>query len=108
MDAGKRKFDACSPLMAGLGEETQLNTGEIIGLGTRQYELVPVAEKKMEDFAFSPDPRPAGTRLRRLFDKFKPFPYDRYEGKGFLREEEIDLERINTYYDDSQQLSRGK
>ncbi len=28
-----------------------------------------------------------------------PFPYDRYEGKGFLREEEVDLERVNTYYD---------
>jgi len=108
LDAGKRKFETCSPLMAGLGEETQLNTGEIIGLGTRQYELVPVAEKKMEDFAFPPDPRPAGVRLRRLFAKFKPFPYDRYEGKGFLREEEVDLERVNTYYDDSQELSRDK
>ena len=102
LDAGKRKFDSCCPLMAGLGEETQLNTGEIIGLGTRQYDLVPVAEKKMEDFAFPPDPRPAGVRLRRLFDKFKPFPYNRHGGKGFLREEEIDLERVNTYYDDSQ------
>ncbi len=99
LDAGKRKFEACSPLMSGLSEEIQLNTGEIIGLGTRQYELVPVAEKKMEDFAFSPDPRPAGICLRRQFAKLQPFPYDRYDGKGFLREEEIDLERVNTYYD---------
>jgi len=102
LDCGKRKFETCSPLLAGLSEETQLNTGEIIGLGTRQYELVPVAEKKMEDFAFSPDPRPVGVRLHHLFAKFQPFPYDRYEGKGFLREEEVDLERVNTYYDDSQ------
>jgi len=108
LDAGKRKFESCCPLMGGLGEETQLNTGEIIGLGTRQYELVSVDEKKMEDFAFSHDPRPAGVRLRRLFAKFKPFPYDRCEGKGFLREEEIDLERVNTYYDDSRQLSKDK
>ena len=108
LDAGKRKFEACSPLMAGLGEETQINTGEIIGLGTRQYELVPVAEKKMEDFAFSSDPRPGGVRFHRLFAKFKPFPYDRYEGKGFLREEEVDLERVNTYYDDSPELSKDK
>ena len=101
LDCGKRKFEACSPLMSGFSEEIQLNTGEIIGLGTRQYELVPVAEKKMEDFAFSPDPRPVGIRLRHLFAKLQPFPYDRYEGKGFLREEEVDLERVNTYYDDS-------
>jgi len=99
LDSGKRKFEACSPLLAGLSEEIQLNTGEIIGLGTWQYELVPVAEKKMEDFAFSPDPRPVGVRLRHLFTKLQPFPYDRYEGKGFLREEEVDLERVNTYYD---------
>ncbi len=101
LDAGKRKFEACSPLLAGLSEEIQLNTGEIIGLGTRQYELVPVAEKKMEDFAFSPDPRPVGIRFGDLYDKFQPFPYDRYDGKGFLREEEVDLERVNTYYDSS-------
>jgi len=101
LDSGKRKFEACSPLMAGQSEETQLNTGEIIGLGTRQYELVPVAEKKMEDFIFSPDPRPVGVRLRHLFAKLQTFPYDRYEGKGFLREEEVDLERVNTYYNGS-------
>ncbi len=108
LDSGKRKFEACSPSLAGLSEEIQLNTGEIIGLGTRQYELVPVAEKKVEDFPFSPDPRPVGVRLRHLFDKFQPFPYDRYEGKGFLREEEIDLERVNTYYNGSRQLSKDK
>jgi len=102
LDSGKRKFEACSPLLAGLGEEIQLNTGEIVGLGTRQYELVQVAERKMKDFAFSPDPRPVGVRLRHLFAKLQPFPYDRYEGKGFLREEEVDLERVNTYYDGSQ------
>ena len=101
LDSGKRKFEACSPLLAGLGEEIQLNTGEIVGLGTRQYELVQVAERKREDFAFSPDPRPVGVRLRHLFAKLQPFPYDRYEGKGFLREEEVDLERVNTYYDSS-------
>jgi len=99
LDCGKRKFETCSPLLAGLSEEIQLNTGEIIGLGTRQYELVPVAEKKMEDFAFSPDPRFSKVRFGDLYAKFQPFPYDRYEGKGFLREEEVDLERVNTYYD---------
>ncbi len=97
LDSGKRKFETCSSLLAGISEEIQLNTGEIIGLGTRQYELVQVAEKKREDFAFPPDPRPAGIRFGDLYAKFQPFPYDRYDGKGFLREEEVDLERVNTY-----------
>jgi hypothetical protein len=88
--------------MAGLSEEVQINTGEIIGLGSKQYELVEVAEKKMQDFAFSPDPRPVGIRLRRLFAKLQPFPYDRYEGTGFLRKKEVDLERVNKYLDDPQ------
>lgn len=100
LDAGVRKFEACSPLLAGQSEEVQLNTGEIIGLGTRKYELVEVAEKKKEDFAFPPDPRPVGIRFRHLFAKLQPFPYDCYDGKGFLREEEVDLERVNTYNDD--------
>ena len=97
LDGGKRKFEACSPLLAGLSEEIQLNTGEINGLGTRQYELVPVAEKKREDFAFPPDPRLSKLRFDNLYAKFQPFPYDRYDGKGFLREEEIDLERVNIH-----------
>jgi len=101
LDSGKRKFEACSTFMAGLSEEIQLNTGEIIGLGTRQHELVPVAPKEMADFAFPPDPRPVGTRFREKYAKLQPFPSDRYEGNGFLREEEINLERVNTYYENS-------
>jgi uncharacterized Fe-S center protein len=100
MESGARKFEICSPLMAGLSEEAQLNTGEIIGLGTRSYELVPVDEKEMTDVAFPPDPRPVGVRLHRLFDKLQPFPYERHNGKGFLREEKVDLERVNTHLDD--------
>ncbi len=97
LDSGKRKFETCSSLLAGISEEIQLNTGEIIGLGTRQYKLISVAEKKREDFAFPPDPRPVGVRFGDLYAKFQPFPYDRCDGKGFLREEEVDLERVNTY-----------
>jgi len=99
LDPGNRRFELCSPMLAGLSEEIQINTGEIIGLGSRQYELVKVAEKSLEEFAFPPDPRPAGLRFRDKFAKFSPFPYERYDGKGFLREEEVDLERVNTYYD---------
>ncbi len=97
LDCGQRKFETCSPLMGGLGEETQLNTGESIGLGSLQYELIEVPSKKMAEFAFPPDPRSSGVRLRRMFSKHQPFPYDRHDGHGFLREVEVDLERVNTY-----------
>lgn len=98
LEKGRRKFERCAPLLAGLSEETQLNTGEIIGLGSRQYEIVEVAAKRLQDFAFPPDPRPVGVRFRGKFAKIPPFPYERHGGKGFLREEEVDLERVNTYY----------
>jgi len=70
-------------------------TGEIIGLGTRQYELVPVPAGNPVQGAFGPDPRPIGVRVREKFQKFRPFPSDRHDGHGFLREEEVDLARIN-------------
>ncbi len=100
LESGQRKFEICSPFLAGLSEETQINTGEINGLGSRKYELVTVPEKKMMDFAFPPDPRPVGVRFRSIFAKHQPFPYDRYDGHGFLREVEVDLERVNTNYDE--------
>ena len=95
LDAGERKFEACSSRAPGVSEEIQLVTGEIIGLGSRQYDLVEVAQGNPEDFAFSPDSRPVGLRFRDKFAKFSPFPYDRYDGKGFLREDEVDLGRVN-------------
>jgi uncharacterized Fe-S center protein len=106
MEAGKHKFETCGPVMAGLCEDIQVNTGEVIGLGTREYELVPVAEKPMKDFIFPPDPRPAGLRFKEKWAKMLPFPLERYEGKGFLREEEVDFDLVNKYYDNSQRLSR--
>ena len=67
LDAGVHKFDTCSPILSGLSEDIQVNTGEIIGLGVRDYELVQVEEKPMEAFVFPPDPRYAGIRMRELF-----------------------------------------
>lgn len=95
LDAGERKFEACSSRAPGVSEEIQLVTGEIIGLGSRQYDLVEVVQGKPEDFAFSPDSRPVGLRFRDKFAKFSPFPYNRYDGKGFLREDDVDLGRVN-------------
>jgi len=100
LDPGDRKFEVCSPFLAGLSEETQLNTGEINGLGSRKYELVETPEKSMRDFLFPLDTRPVGVRFGSLFAKTRPFPYDRHDGHGFLREEEVDLERVNTNYDE--------
>jgi len=94
LESGAQKFAACSPLVHGIDEELQLNTGEIIGLGSKDYELVELGTGKAGDFAFTPDPRPIGIRIRKMFEKLQPFPYERYEGKGFLREETVDLEGI--------------
>ena len=63
------------------------------------YELVETPEKPMSDFVFPPDPRPVGVRLKDKFAKIPPFPYELHDGKGFLREDVVDLERVNTYYD---------
>ena len=108
LDAGVHKLDACAPLLAGLYEDIQVNTGEIIGLGTRNYELVQVKELPLQRFLFPPDPRPAGVRLRKLFSKTPVFPFDRHDGTGFLREEDVDLDYINAYYDNTEKLTKPK
>jgi len=94
--AGARKFETCSSRVPGISEEIQLATGEIIGLGSRRYELVEVPEGKPEDFAFGPDPRPVGVRLRAKFAKFPPFPPGGRNGGNYVRKDEIDLDRVNT------------
>ncbi len=94
--AGTHKFEICSSLAPDVSEEALLTTGEINGFGSKSYELVEVATGDPNDFAFPPDPRPIGVRLREKFKKLRPFPVDRYDGKGFLREETVDLERINS------------
>ena len=97
MGSGQRKFEVCSPIVGDVGEDIQVNTGELIGLGSTNYELVQVPEKNMSDFVFPPDPRPIGVRLKEKFAKIPPFPYDRHDGRGFLREAEVDLDRVNRY-----------
>ncbi len=101
MESGTRKFERCSVFTAGPIEETQLNAGVINGLGSMDYDLVDVPPKRMADFAFPPDPRPAGVRLRSVFAKHQPFPFDRHDGRGFDREANVDLGRVNQYQDPS-------
>ncbi len=33
------------------------------------------------------------------FKKFQPFPYDRHDGKGFDRNDEVDLEAMKRHYE---------
>jgi hypothetical protein len=108
LEVGKRKFEACSPLLSGLSEDIQVNTGEIIGLGTRDYDLVQVDEKPLKAFVFPPDPRPVGIRLREKCAKIPLFPHERYNGEGFLREKAVDVEWANAYYGNSEKLVRAK
>ncbi len=100
------KFEACSPTIPGMGEEIQVNTGEIIGMGTRNYEIVKVPEKPQSEFVFPPDPRPVGVRFKDKFSRLV-VPHDSYyEGRNFQREDKVDLERLNAYYKNSEKLTR--
>jgi len=99
LDSGTRKFESCSVFVAGPIEETQLNTGEINGLGSMKYELVDVPEKKRIDFAFPPEPGTNRARFAKRFAKHPPFPHELHDGHGFLREVKVDLERVNKYQD---------
>jgi uncharacterized protein len=94
---GTRKFEAVSPLLSGLCEELQINTGVKIGLGSMEYDLVEVPEKPGTDFAFPPDSRLTGIRYSGNFEKIPPFPYDRHNGHGFDRVENVDLDTLNKY-----------
>ncbi len=94
---GMRKFEACSPVLSGLCEELQINTGVRNGLGSIDYDLVEVPEKAAAAFVFPPDPRYIGLRYKESFKKNPPFPYDRHDGHGFARKKNVDLETINTY-----------
>ena len=95
---GQRKFEACSPILSGLSEELQINSGAAIGLGSIDYQLVEVPERSAADFAFSPDPRYVGIRYRKSFEKIPPFPFDRHNGHGYAREENVKLDTLNTYH----------
>ncbi len=92
-EPGAKKFENAAALMHGLNEEAQINTGALIGLGSREYELVQV--KPSENyFGFRDDPRPGGKRFRPMFEKEDPFPRERYGGHGFKREIKVDFDEI--------------
>ena len=96
MERGAKKFEtAAARMVLGLNEETQLNAGQLNGLGSKEYELVEVEPREdAAPFRFPEDPRPAGLRLRNIYAKEDPFPRDRYEGQGFKRLERVDLSKV--------------
>jgi hypothetical protein len=97
LDPGTRKFETVSATVHGLSEETQINTGVLNGLGNREYNLIEPEPQAMKRHVFALDQRPTGERFSKKFLKFTPFPYERYEGQGFLREQEIDTEFVKSW-----------
>ncbi|MDP3064741.1 MAG: DUF362 domain-containing protein [Chloroflexota bacterium] len=90
---GDTKFEGVSTMVEGLSEETQINVGVAIGLGSRDYELVEVPKGDPVAFRFPPDPRPTGVKFKAKFAKLGDiFPYDKYNGQGYKREPEVDLQ----------------
>jgi hypothetical protein len=51
----------------------------------------PVKDQGLWQF---PDRRTLRERFARIYGKDDPFPRERYGGQGYLREEEVDLERV--------------
>lgn len=99
--AGDRKFEAASATFHGQSEVASINTGHENGLGSRDYELVDVEPAESGKYNFSYDRRPSRQRFMERFEKFQPFPYDRHDGKGFAREDEVDLEAMKRHYEDA-------
>ncbi|MEE9533695.1 MAG: DUF362 domain-containing protein [Acidimicrobiia bacterium] len=98
MAPGGKRFETVSARVPNLSEEAQMNTGVLNGLGNREYTLIETEPQPMARHIFSLDKRPTGQRFGEKFKKFTPFPYDRHEGQGFLREPEIDTEYVKSWH----------
>lgn len=95
MDPGVKKFETISAILEGISEETQMKAAAHNGLGSTDYELVEVDSRPdVTPFLPCDDGRVAGLRLRRVFEREDPIPWERFEGRGFERLEEIDLSRF--------------
>ena len=78
----------------GLSEEIQIVTGSLNGLGSMDYEMVtvePVADHMLWRF---PDPRTMREKFGPIYAIEDPFPRERYAGRGYHREEDVDLDRV--------------
>ena len=92
MEPGTHRMALVSGRASAVSEEIQLNTGVRNGLGSREYELVEVDPIDRDRLRFPPDPRPTGTRFGRIQQGvLSSFPYDRQDGLGFARKDEVDF-----------------
>ena len=104
---GDRKFEAAAATFHGQSEVASINTGHTNGLGSREYELITPKPQAAELHRFPYDRRPSRARFGDRFDKFKPFPYDRHDGKGFNRLDEVDLEAMKRHYESGTSSTNG-
>lgn len=93
-DPGQKKLQVVAPIAQGMSEEAQINTGELIGLGTTEYELVKIEGPPKKFHGFSADTRPLKQRFGKLYEKEVPFPRERFDGHGFNRVEEVDYDKL--------------
>ena len=98
---GDAKFEAAAATFHGQSEVASINTGHTIGLGSREYDLIEVEPADPLRHRFPYDRRASRQRFKEKFEKFTPFPYDRHDGKGYAREDEVDLEAMKRHYDHS-------
>ena len=92
---GVRKFTAASAvLVPDLSEEIQIETGAINGLGSKEYEMVEIASSADPEHWQFPDRRSMRSKFGRVYMKEDPFPRERYQGQGFHREEEVELQKV--------------
>ena len=97
---GDRKFEAAAATFHSQSEVTSINTGHEIGLGSREYDLVDVEPQPEEMHRFPYDRRASRPRYMEKFQRFMPFPYDRHDGRGFDRHEEVDIDAVKKHYED--------
>jgi hypothetical protein len=60
--------------------------------------LIETEPQAMKRHVFPLDQRPTGERFRETFLKFPPFPYERHDGQGFLRKQEVDTEFVKAWH----------
>jgi uncharacterized Fe-S center protein len=93
--AGTHKFTTVSAhSYESLSEEIQIVTGSINGLGSTDYEMVivdPVTDQTLWQF---PDRRTLRKKFGPIYAVDSPFPSERYAGHGYLREDQVDLDRV--------------
>jgi uncharacterized Fe-S center protein len=93
--AGTHKFTTASAHGAeGMSEEIQILTGAINGLGSLEYQMVTVGPVEDQALWQFPDHRSLRAKFGPLYARDSPFPRERHGGRAYLREEEVDLDRV--------------